>query len=199
MTLTRREFVELGLVSTIGGSTLLTLEGCNATDVWHQIETWVPVGIDAFDSILAIVDPLMAPGAAAIALLVKAGFASLASAIDGYLNAPASEKTTWAAKVKLILSQLGTDLQSFLSAVNLSGNPIVKVVVALVQVIVDTIAGFLGKVVPAAASSFPQTFRVGRETIHVEPMLRDRKKFVAAFNNACVANGHSELQIPRTP
>ena len=194
----RRAFIGHLAFAGVGFSALAAVEGCNATNVWSDIHNWIPVGIDAFDSIVSIVDPIMSPAIDAIASLVKAGFASLAAAVNSYLNAPAADKATWGEKIKLILSQLGTDLQSFLTAIGQSGNPLVKTIVALVQVIVDTIAGFINSIGTPAAGAFRAEFHVGSDRIVVVAAYRNRKRFCEVFNNALDSIGHPDLHIQRT-
>src|ERR1700689_4238563 len=121
---------------------LTPLTACNSTDVWHQIEEWIPLGIQSFEAIVALVDPIASPAVAAIAQMVEAGFSALSAAIDGYLNAPAADKATFAQKVELIFQQLTANIQNFLTAIGQSSNPIVKVAVALIGIIVSTIEGF---------------------------------------------------------
>lgn len=203
---TRREFfghlsrgsATVAMLGAVGSVDVLVMYACsqNPTDVWHEIEAWVPTGISAFEMVISLVDPLMSPAITAIAELVKAGFADLAAAIDSYINAPAADKQTWAQKVKLILTALGNNIQSFLSAIQLSGNPIAKVVAVLIQVIVDTISGFVNNIPGLAAqASFKTEFKVGDITVIVHPTVRDRKSFVAAFNEACNSTGHPELRL----
>lgn len=195
----RREFVGSltggAALLVMSGGAMLTLEGCN---VWTDIKTWVPIGISAFESIVSLVTPLAAPGIDAIAQLVEAGFASLAGAVDDYINAPASQKTTFAEKVKLILTDIGNNIQGFLSAIGESNNPIVKVVAELISVILNTIAGFASDIPGLGATAFRPTFHVGARTIQVTAVKETRKSFIKTFNAACLANGHPELVVPHT-
>jgi hypothetical protein len=170
---------------------------CNKVDVWHEVEAWVPMGIDAFDSIITLVDPIMSPAITTIALLVKSGFTSLSSAIDSYLAAPPADKVTWQQRVKLILSGLGADMQSFLTAIGQTGNPIINLVVLLVQVVVNAVSGFVNAIggTPAA---FPKKFTMGAHSIRVVPTLQDRDQFIVSFNGACDKVSRPDLHIPRT-
>jgi len=153
------------------------------------------VGISAFEQVLALVAPLAAPGIDAIAELVKAGFASLAAAIDAYLNAPAADKATLAQKVILIFQDISANIQSFITALGQSSNPIVKIAVALINIIVSTIEGFLQQIMPTPPAN--ATFKVGGRTIEVPPVRRTRKTFISQFNEACAASGHPELELPQ--
>jgi phage-related protein len=190
---TRRKFFQLLIFLGTLSLAPLSFLGCNATTVWQQIQLWVPVGIAAFEQILTLVAPLAAPGIDAIAELIKAGFASLAAAIDQYLNAPAASKDTLAQKIILIFNDITANIQSFITALGQSANPVVKIAVALINIIVSTIEGFLNQIMPTPPA--PATLKVGRETVTVNPVKRDRKQFVADFNEVCNANGHPELDI----
>jgi len=172
----------------------MELGGCSLGSVWAQIQAWVPAGIAAFESVVTLVAPLAAPGIDTIATTVQAGFAALAAAVNQYLNAPAASKATLEQKVLLIFSQLQGDLQAFLSAVNVAGtNPIVKIVLGLISIIVSTITGFLGQIGTPPVT--PASLTLGGSTIAITPASRNRAQFVKDFNAACVAAGHLELEI----
>jgi hypothetical protein len=173
----------------------LTFVGCNAVDVWHQIELWLPVGIAAFEQVLNLVAPLQAPGIDAIAELIKAGFASLSAAIDAYINAPAADKATLSQKVILIFNDITANIQSFITALGQSANPIVKIAVALITIIVSTIEGFLKQIMPTPPAA--ARFKVGREEITIQPVVRTRKDFIAAWNEQCRVDLHPELVLPQ--
>jgi len=189
----RRKFV--GALASGAAAVALgtSMEGCTLGSVWAEIQAWVPAGVAAFESIVTLVVPLAAPGINTIATTVEAGFAALAAAVNQYLNAPAASKATLEQKVLLIFSQLQGDLQAFLSAVNVDGtNPIVKIVLGLISIIVSTITGFLGQIgTPPPAA----TMRMAGVSLNITPSARNRAKFVKDFNTACVAAGHSELAI----
>jgi len=184
----RRKFVGALTGAAILAGTTITLEGCN---VWADIQAWVPAGIAAFESVVTLVAPMAAPALNTIATTVEAGFSALAAAVNQYINAPAASKATFKQKVLLIFSQLQGDLQAFLAAVNIEQtNPIVKIVLGLVEIIVSTITGFLEQIgTPVAAP----TMKLGGASLTISPVQRNRKQFVAAFNAACA--GHQELWI----
>jgi hypothetical protein len=192
MTISRREFGRLaGAVTLVLASAAsIELSGCN---VWTDIETWVPVGIAAFESVVTLVAPLASPAVTAIAETVKAGFAALAAAVNQYISAPASQKTTFLAKVQLIFEDIATNLQGFLNAVNVgTSNPIIKIVLGLVNIILSTIAGFVSQIGPATAS---RVLRLAGQSTTVTPVNRTKKSFKRDFNAACVAAGHPEAEI----
>lgn len=177
-------------VAVLGGG--LSLEGCS---VWTEIEQWVPVGIAAFESVVVLVAPLAAPGINALAETVKAGFASLAAAVDSYISAPAAQKATFLAKVQLIFEDISQNLQAFLNAVNVgTSNPIIKIVLGLVNIILSTIAGFVNRITPASSIK-TTSLKMGGQVIVVTPKLRNKNQFKKDFNAECIADGHPEAQI----
>lgn len=193
--MTRRSFGQASTLAFLAfgflGS-LFTMVGCN---VWTEIEQWVPVGITAFESVITLVAPMASPGLNAIAETVKAGFAALAAAVDQYIAAPAADKATLLQKVQLIFEDVSTNLQNFLNAVNIPGaNPIVKVVLGLVNIILSTIAGFVNRIgAPAAIAS--RRLTLAGQSVVVSPVFRTKKSFKHDFNVVCIDNGHPEAQI----
>ena len=190
----RRQFVgnlTAGAAALAIGSSF-TLVGCNAAGVWKDIETWLPAGISSFEAIVTLVAPLAAPGIDAIAETVKAAFAVLSGAVDQYINSPAADKATWLLKVETAFNDVTQNIQNFLTAIGQTGNPIVKLALALAQIILSTISSFIGQIGPTPA---PATLRVGEQTVTVVPVSRNRKTFVSDFNSACIQAGHPELEI----
>lgn len=191
----RREFGRIAgigvLAATVGGSTI-ALDGCN---VWTEIEQWLPTGIAAFESVVVLVAPLAAPGIDAIAEAVKAAFAVLSAAVDQYRNAPADQKATFLQKVTLAFELVSSNLQQFLSAINVaSTNPIIAIVLGLVKIILSTIMGFVNRIAPSSSTA-SRSMKMGGQSITVTPVLRSRAKFKADFNSELVAAGHPELQV----
>jgi hypothetical protein len=195
MIISRREFagtLAAGALAGTAGVSGFLVGGCNGS-IWGEIQTWVPVGISAFEQVLTLIAPLAAPGIDAIAELVKAGFSVLAGAISQYINAPAADKATFLQKVQLAFKDVSDNLQAFLNAVNVSGsNPIIKVVLGLVSIILSTIASFMAQIGPTPA---PIALTLGGTRMDVTPVKRTVKQFKQDFNNALVDAGHPELRI----
>lgn len=192
MNLSRREFGQMAGSAGIAAFTLsaIELEGCNAANVWNDIKTWLPTGIASFEAIVALF-----PGAAAlipIAETVKAAFAVLSAAVDQYINAPPADKITWLQKVELAFTDVTQNIQAFLTAIGQTGSPAVKLALAIANIILSTIAAFIGKIGPTPA---PATLRAAGQSVTVSPVYRNRKQFVTDFNAACIAEGHPELEI----
>jgi hypothetical protein len=185
------------LLAATGGVPLFGMYTCSSsTSVWTEIQQWVPVGISAFESIIALIVPIDSPAIDAIAEMVKAGFASLAGAIDDYINAPAADKASLGARVQLILTDIGNNIQAFLTAIGQSANPIVKVAVAIISIIVNTIAGFLGNIPGPVALKFRTELHVGATTVPVVPVRMSRASFISAVNEELNGAGRSDLNIP---
>lgn len=196
MNVTRRDFgasLGMGLLAGTAGVSGFLVGGCNAAGVWKDIETWLPAGISSFEAIVTLVAPLAAPGISAIAETVKAAFAVLSGAVDQYINdTNPADKATWLAKVQTAFNDVTQNIQAFLTAIGQTGNPIVKLALALAQIILSTISSFIGRIGPTPA---PATLRVGSESVTVVPVSRNRKVFVSDFNSACITAGHPELEI----
>jgi hypothetical protein len=195
MILNRREFagaLGLGALAGTAGVSGFLVGGCNPASVWKDIETWLPAGISSFEAIVTLVAPIAAPGIDAAAELVKSAFAVLSGAVDQYINAPAADKGSWLGKVETAFKAVEDNMQAFLTAIGQTGNPIVKLALALANIILSTISSFLAQIGPTPA---PVTLRAGAQTVNVVPVSRNRKSFVAAFNTECVQAGHPELEI----
>ena len=120
----RRTFVGTSLVAAGSGS--LLLEGCTVGGVISEIKAYVPIGIAAFNGVVAllttvgIIPPGTGTAIAMLVALVKNGFADLMAAIDEYNNAPASSKTTLLAKISLILSEVSQNIGKFFADLAIS-------------------------------------------------------------------------------
>jgi hypothetical protein len=182
--ISRRRFFGLAGLTALSVAEVNYLFTCNPTDIWHEVEAWVPVGIDAFDEIVSLVLPLESPAIEGIAAMVKAGFSAVAAAVDGYLGAPASEKATWKQKLLLALTELGDNIQGFLTAIEQSNSPVLKIIVALITVLVDAISGF-SNTITGTSTNFRAEFHVAGTIITVKPVLMNRATFISNFNAAC--------------
>jgi hypothetical protein len=198
--LTRREFGRTlgagGLVLVTSGGTVL-IEGCNAGSVFTDIEAWIPTAEKAFAGIVSILGPFLPPGSTAIVALVNASFDTLAGVIAEYEAAPAAQKATLIGKIEVALQAIAGNIQTFLSAFNVTGNPIVAVVIGLAQVLLAAIAGFLNAmpVTGARTRVMRTTVTFGGVTAQVVPKLMTRKQFVAAYDAVADSNGQSQVDL----
>ena len=191
--MTRRDFAKkTGLaILALAGASMVSLTGCAA---FTNIEAWIPIGLKAISSIVQIIGPFMPPGASAIITLVTAGLTSLGGAVRDYnADTNPADKATLLAKIRTLLTDIAANFQGFLNAINLGNNPIIAIVIALAQVFLGAIAGFLGQLPGAAA---PKTVRLSGQTLPVVPKLYKKPDvFVTDFNNVCVTLNHPEAKI----
>jgi hypothetical protein len=195
MQITRREFNLIcgrGTLALAAGGSALLLDGCS---VWTEIEAYVPLGIDALTSIVDLLDPALAAAVDAAAGTIKAEFNQLAAAVTDYLNAPAADKATLKEKVATILTSIGNHFQGFLNA--LGSSPKIAIVVKLVKIILDTLAGFGLRIGGTAATALHGSLVGGAHRVAVVPVKRSKREFISAFNREITADGHPELAIPR--
>ncbi len=199
MNMTRRDFgLSLGVGALASG---FILEGCgaNSATVFAQIEAWVAVGEKAFAGIVTLLGPFLPPGAQALIALVNAAFTTLLAAVQEYLNSPAAGQPAILPKIEAALQAIADNIQMFLTALNITGNPIVAVVIGLAQLILATIAGFLNALPVAAGGA--KTYRVrsvvtvGGVSAQVIPKRRSLSSFRGAYNSIAESNGHSEIDL----
>lgn len=196
--MTRRGFGKLtgtGLLALAIASTSSLLQGCSA---FTNILNWIPVGINAVNSILVILGPLVPPGAVAIMVLVKAAFADLAATVTQYNNdSNPADKATLVAKIRTILADIVSNFQSFLNALNLGNNPIEGIVIGLAGVVLSAIEGFLGQLpAPTGATVVSTSYHLGARTIPITPKLyKNVNAFKSDFNSIAISSGHPEIVL----
>lgn len=187
----RRRFAFMGLAGLAAASfSSVFLGGCSVESIWVMVQGYVPVGIAAFEAILALVAPVMSPFLNTIAMEVQAAFSVLAAAINQYISAPATSKATLAQKVALALNDLIDNLQKFAGALGQGSNPIVTLATKLLAIIVSTLLSFVGSI-----TTNPTPAARVRQIINVGAVRRSKKQFITEFNETLKAGGHSELSI----
>lgn len=198
---TRRGFLRMtgtgALVLSTGGAGVL-IEGCNAGTVFQDILNWVPTAEAAFAGIVTILNPFLTPAVSAIIGMVNAAFQVVVTAVNEYEAAPAADKATALGKIRVALTAVSDQIQAFLSAINIPGNPLIAVVLGLAQVIISTIEGFLNKI-PAPAGA---KVHLARSSLHcsgvtvvVVPKVRTLSAFKATYNQVADTNGHPEIEL----
>jgi hypothetical protein len=199
--LTRRELFKVsgssvGLYFMASSFTLLS-GGCTFGSVFSQIQAWVPVGLNAFNGVLTIlegagvINPIAGSAVALLIQTIQAAFAQLAADVQAYQSITPPPAGALA-KIEATLGIIVTHFQAFLSSINISDNKIVTLVVGLVQIILSTIAGFQSQL-PTAAAAASRTLQVSGQTIAIVPVKRSVKQFKKDFNAAC--GSHTEAFI----
>jgi hypothetical protein len=195
MKLNRRSFLKTGALA-VAGAGVLELEGCSPSTVYAQIEAWVPTALLALQGILTVIAPFV-PISGTISVivgLIKASFADLEAAVTEYQNAPAANKTTLLGKIRTVLQDIADNFGKFLADLNLGGNPMLTLVVSLVQVILNVLAGFANQLPGPAAMSRTYSTRSGQAVL-VNPTKMSLKQFKAFYNKLAEQNGHPEIDL----
>ena len=197
---TRRTFVLKGGAAVIAGRALLGtavslpaffLGGCN---IIQDIQNWIPIALASLASITALLGPLVSPAIALIIAPIKTGFADLLAATQAYADdTNPADKATTLAKIQTYLNDLVSNFQVLLNS--LPGGAIVSLAIGLVQIILSTIAGFLGQLPPSASLKMAKTLTVKGQTVAITPVVRTRRRYKHDWNTAVTDAGHPELKM----
>jgi hypothetical protein len=141
--ITRRQFGKTvgtgALALGIGEVTM----GLGCATVFTDIENYVPIGLQAFDLVIGLIDPALAVTLTPLINDVKSAFADVVAAINAYQNAPASQKATLIGKVSLVINVAITAIQQFWSALSLPDGSLLSTIEGVLQIILSTLAAFL--------------------------------------------------------
>ena len=176
----RREF---GVV-TMGGVAVaaLGMEGCTPAGVWGELETWVPVGLAAFDGVAAIVDTIFA----AVATTVDALWAAVENAVNLYMHTT-DPTTTQLDKVIAALDALSGGLSQALAALPVSIPAAVLTAAKLgLSLLIATLKSIQAKLEPASA-----TRKAAVAPVNGQVAATSTKDFVNKFNAIMIANGQT--------
>jgi hypothetical protein len=199
MEMTRRMFTKqtgAGILVLAAGGAAIALEGCSVSNVFTDVVNWEPVGKAAVQGIITLLQGagLVSPGIGLLIPVILAGFDELLVDVKTYqaLNPPPAGAL---AKIVVVFNLIVSNFQDMLAQLNVTANPIITTVVGLAQIIIGTIAGFIGKLPTAAGKVLGNTFKVGGQMIAYVPQARTRRAFKKDFNRVAVAGGHPEIQL----
>src|SRR5271169_471682 len=107
----RRTFAKwmVGGAAALLSPLTLLLSSCNPSDVFTKILAYANIGLQAFESVLGILEwanilpPVLGPTIKLIIDAVKAGFADVITAVNDYNAAPAIDKATLIGKISTVL------------------------------------------------------------------------------------------------
>ena len=184
MQLSRRNFGK-GILGVIAARTFLAsvagisfLTGCSTATIAQAI-------IASFANVLKLLQSAGILTNPTIAAAAEAALTAFSNAYNAY--EAAKNQGTLAALEAAAQSALNS-IQAFLTATNIGG-PIAEVAIALLQIILSTLASFLPT--PAAAVEV----KIAGKPIAIKPVTRTRAQFIADFNAVCTKYGHSEVKI----
>lgn len=191
--LSRRQFASRSILVAFASAIPFAMSGCG---VFADILAWTAVAGTAIDGIVSVLGTLVTPGAAAIIQAIKAFLTDLAAAITQYQNdTNPADKATLLAKIRTLLSDIGSNLQSFFQQI-VGTSPVINIALGLGQVILAAIMGFLGQLPTAGAGRLSANLSAGGRSLTVSPKFyKSVGAFKRDYNAVCEQNSHPELEI----
>jgi len=113
--ISRRYFLGAAGATALAAGGTVYLGGCSASSAWNELETWLPVGLAAFDGLAGIVDTVFT----SIASTVDALWAAVQNAVSLYMHTT-DPTTTILDKVIATLDALQGGLAQALAALPVS-------------------------------------------------------------------------------
>ena len=190
---TRRDFAKVVGCGALGVGIGITTMGLSCESIFADIESYVPIGLAAFNEILSLVDPTEAALLTPIINDVKAAFADLTAAITQYENAPASDKSTLLGKITTAINAVIDEINQFWNDLKLPDSGLASTIEGVLQIILSTLAAFLPLIGGALLSK-----KKLAKTIPLIPLTKKQlgKNQVKASINACFVKwGHPDKQI----
>lgn len=193
MNLTRREFTKIGTLTTlvVTADFSLALTGCNLPD---EIKEYAAVGKLAFDNVVGLLEArgVLPAGGNNFTREVDAAFDAIAAAVSSY---QAGNGAGTLGEIASALAAATAAIQTFLGETGIGDNALLETVLALLQIILDTLAGFLTKL--PAPSTLPPPQRTlahhGHLPLAVQAHRRSLREFKRDWNAA--AKSHAVPQV----
>jgi hypothetical protein len=184
------------LLSTATGSAL-ALGGC---DVWSAIVSWEPTAKAALNGIITILGANGFPisqAAAAIVQTIEAALDQLIADVQAY-KAVTPPPVGALQKIETAFSIITANFQTFLADIQVPDSPLLETIVAIVRVILSTIAGFENKTGAGVVSS---AMRIGgargnARVITITPKLRTPGGFKRDYNSQLAAGATAGVKCP---
>jgi hypothetical protein len=184
----------------------LSLNGCN---IMSDIVAWEPSGLAAFNGIVTALGEfgiILNPADLLIVAAVRTLMNNLYADAKTYL-ALVPPPATIIAKIQEVLSLISGNIQQFLTGIEVVGSTIIGLIVSIGQVILSTIAGFIGGIPPAAptpaavnrVSVMAGNMMVGQGQNRAQLAFVAQKRNVKQFAHDCdaifAAYGRGELEF----
>jgi hypothetical protein len=185
------------LVMASSGS--MTLTGCSAQQVFTDIEKWVPAGEQDVNAIVAILAangfPLGAAAQATVSL-IEAALNQLLADVKIYLSV-SPPPVGALQKIQAALEVIASNYQQFLQTISIPTSPLLSTIVALAELTVSTIAGFLSQLpTTTGVSAAFLIVRVGNMQSTVAPKIRPLRVFKKDHNHILDAGMKAGLKVP---
>jgi hypothetical protein len=187
--ITRRNFTKILLASSgfmlAGCPTLGTIES--------DLNAWVPLGLDAFDGVLALFDPPLAAALTPVSALVIAGLHSIEDAIADWQAADATQKPGLLGGIIAAIQTAQKDIGEFLAAVGVQAPALLVPAKALATIILGILQFFANKL-SGSATTAASTVTLSTGAIQVEPLNLSQPQFQSKFDAKADALGHPEAR-----
>jgi hypothetical protein len=178
----RRAFAKSAGFLALAASSGLTMVGCD------PLGSYLQAGLAAFSSLIALLEKngvLSATNPLVAAVL--AAF-SAAMAAD---NAYQKDKAAGSSTISADLDAINAALQNFVANAPIPSG-LVTVVLDAIEVILSTIAGWVGTLSPTVTIKGTLTAKSGA-TVQVVAKKRSKHAFISDWNSTVTKNGHPEL------
>lgn len=132
----------------------LVIGGCSFSSAMTQLQKYMPVALQAFEGVVAILVETGALGAAqgssadAVSTAASAALSDVQSAVTAYNAAPAASKATKLGEVVTALSAAQTQLKNFLADAHVKSSSAQATIQAAVLLISTTLASIEASISP---------------------------------------------------
>lgn len=177
-------------VCTLTGAAMLE-EGCTTGDALAQLNKWLPVGIQAFAGVVAIINPAAGSVLAVAVTTAKALWADVSAAVAAYNAAPAASKATVLGKVETALGALISGLPDVLKQIP-GGAEYANTVTAAIDLVLATLSAIdanLGGVPPVAQAT------ATARTAKITKAATNGADFKKQFNQILANGGYSKYAV----
>jgi hypothetical protein len=180
---TRRSFILTsgGACALLAGGSVGLLGGCTPASAWNELETWVPVGLAAFDGVASIVDTVFT----SVAATVDALWAAVENAVSLYQHTT-DPTATVLDKVIATLDALSGGLTQALAALPISIPAAVLIAArAILALTIATLKSIQAKIEPASAA------RKAALVASAVPPATSTSNYIKQVNAIFAANGQA--------
>jgi hypothetical protein len=183
------------IFTVTGGFPLFGMYTCTATlgSVESDLNAWVPLGLDAFDGVLALFDPPLAALLAPDTTLVIAGLNAIETAISDWEAADATQKPGLVGDIIAGIQTAEKDIGNFLAAVGVSAPALLLPAKALANIILGILQYFANKLSGSAATA-AATITTKSGAVQVEPLNLSQSQFQSKFDAKADSLGHPEAR-----
>jgi len=168
--------------------------GCpSLVSIETELNDWVPLGLDAFDGVLALFDPPLAALLAPESSLVIDGLNAIESGIAAWQAADATQKPGLLGGVIAGIQTAETSIGNFLAAVGVKAPALLGPAKALANIILGILQNFANRLggSPATAAA---TVSVKGGAIQIEPLNLSQSQFCKKFDTKASDLGHPEAR-----